>query len=174
MSSPIVVCTWDAGIVGSMPWCDLCLGPRMAWPDGPETFLVCTTVLVSLLGIFAGPLVPVLLSGIASVAIACAWQWAGLMFGIETGCGVLRFLGLAHFWGSPLELVPVPDLACAPEEWVEVDCYVLSPLEAAGPSGAIAIFPPLDNSGADVSILVLLICVGYLSLLNLYRCRAVL
>ena len=70
--------------------------------------------------------------------------------------------------------MPVPDLACAPEEWVEVDCCVLAPLEAAGPSGDIAIFPSLDNSGADVSILVLLICAGYLSLITLYRCRAIL
>ena len=80
----------------------------------------------------------------------------------------------APFWGSPLELVPVPGLECAPEEWVEVNCCVLAPLEAAGPSGAVAIFPPLENGGADVSVLVLVICVGYLSLPTLYRCRAVL
>ena len=78
------------------------------------------------------------------------------------------------FWGSPLELVPVPDLACAPEEWVEVNCCVLAPLEAAGPSGAVAIFPPLENGNTYASVLVIVICVGYLSLSTLYRCPAVL
>ena len=96
------------------------------------------------------------------------------MFGIESGCGVLQVLGLAPPWGSPLELVPVPDLACALKEWVEVNCCVLVPLEAAGPSGDVAIFPTLENGGADASVLVLVICVGYLSLLTLYRCPAVL
>ena len=52
-----------------------------------------------------------------------------------------RFLVWLLFWGSPLELVPVPDLACALKEWVEVNCCVLGPLEAAGSSGAVAIFP---------------------------------
>ena len=115
-----------------------------------------------------------LLSGIASVVIACAWRWYGLMFGIETGCVVLRVIGLAPFWGSTLELVSVPVLACAPEEWVEVNCCILAPLDAAGPSSSVAIFPPLGNGGADVSVLVLVICVGYISLPNLYICRAVL
>ena len=59
MISPIVVCTWDYDAVGGIPWCYQCLGPRLAWPDGLVTFLACTTVLVILLGIFAGPLVPV-------------------------------------------------------------------------------------------------------------------
>ena len=113
MSFPKVVCTWDAGAVGSIPWFDLCLGSRLAWTDGPETFLVCTTVLVSLLDIFAGPLVPVLLLGLDSFAIACAWRWAGLVFGIAIGCSVLQVLGLAPFGGSPLELAHVPDMGCA-------------------------------------------------------------
>ena len=69
--------------------------------------------------------------------------------------------------------MPVPDLACAPEEWVEVDCCVLAPLEAALPSGAVAIFPPLENGGADVSILLIVILEGYLSLPTLYICSAV-
>ena len=67
------------------------------------------------------------------------------MFGIVTRCGVLKVLGLAPFWGSPLELVPVPDLGCAPEEWVVVNGCVLAPFEAAGPSGAVAIFPPFGS-----------------------------
>ena len=96
------------------------------------------------------------------------------MFGIETRCGVLQVLGLAPFGGSPLQLVPAPDLACAPAEWVEENCCVLAPLEAAGTSGAVAIFPPLENGGAGMSVLVLVICVGYLSLPTLHRCRAVL
>ena len=114
MISPKVVCTWDVGGVGGIPWFGLCLGSRLAGTYGPETFLVCTTVLVSLLGIFAGQLVPLLLSGIDSFAISCAWRWAGLMFGIAIGCGILQVLGLAPFWGSPLELAPVPELGCAP------------------------------------------------------------
>ena len=36
-----------------------------------------------------------------------------------------------------------------------VNCCVLAPLEAAGTSGAVALFPPLENGGADVSVLVL-------------------
>ena len=96
------------------------------------------------------------------------------MFGITIGCGVLQVLGLDPFGGPPLELAPVPDLGCAPEEWVVINCCVLAPLEAAGPSGAVTIFPPLENGGADVSVLVLVICVGYLSLPTLYMCRAVL
>ena len=96
------------------------------------------------------------------------------MFGIYSGCGVLQVLGLDPSWVSPLELVPVPDLACAPEEWVEVNCCVLAPLEDAGTSGAVVIFIPLENSGADASVLVLVICVGYLFLPTLYRCPAVL
>ena len=95
------------------------------------------------------------------------------MFDIAMGCGVLQVLGLAPFGGSPSELAPVPDLGCAPEGWVVVNCCVLAPLEATGPSGVVAIFPPLDNGGADMSVLVLVICVRYLSLPNLYRCRAV-
>ena len=105
--------------------------------------------------------------------IACAWLLYGLMFGIERGCGVLQVLGLAPFWRSPLEMVPEPDLACAPEEWVEVNCFVLVPLEAVGPSGVVTIFPHLENSGVDVSVLLLVICVGYLSLPTMYRCPAV-
>ena len=73
---------------------------------------MCTIVLVSLLGIFDGPLVLVLLSGFDSFSIACAWRWAGLMFVIVIGCCVLQVLGLALFWGSPLELAPVPELGC--------------------------------------------------------------
>ena len=96
------------------------------------------------------------------------------MFGIESGCGVLQVLGLVPSWGSPLDLVPLPDLVCAPEEWVEVNCCVPALLDAAGPSGAVEFFPPLENGGADASVLVLMICVGYLSLLTLYRCPAVL
>ena len=96
------------------------------------------------------------------------------MFDIAMGCGVLQVLGLAPFGGSPSELAPVPDLGCAPEGWVVVNCCVLVPLESAGPSGAVEIFSPLENSGADVSVIVLVICVGYLSLPTLYRCRAVL
>ena len=72
MSYPKVVFTWDSGAVGGIPWFDLCLGSGLAWPDVPEKFLVCTIVLVSLLGIFAGTLVPVLLSGLDSFSIACA------------------------------------------------------------------------------------------------------
>ena len=92
------------------------------------------------------------------------------MFGIDNGCGVLQVLGLNPFLGSPLELVPVPDLACVPEEWVEVNCCVLAPLEAALPSGAVAIFPPLENGGADALVLF----VGYIYLPTLCRCPAVL
>ena len=55
-----------------------------------------------------------------------------------------------------------------------VNCFVLAPLEASGPSGDVAIFPILENSGADVSVLVLVILEGYLSLTTLYICRAVL
>ena len=57
-----------------------------------------------------------------------------------------------------------------------VYCCVLAPLEAAGPSGAVALFPPLENGGADVSvlILVLVIFLGYLSLPTLYICIAIL
>ena len=80
---------------------------------------------------------------------------------------------VAPSWGSPLELVPVPDLARALEEWVEVNCCVLAPLEAVGPSGDVSIFPPLENGGADASVLVLVICVGNLSLPTLYICPAV-
>ena len=84
------------------------------------------------------------------------------------------------FWGEGWsgdevsELVPVPYLVCAPKEWVYVYCCVLAPLEATGPSGAVATFPPLENSGAAFSVPVLVICVGYLSLTTLYRCPAVL
>ena len=97
MISPKVVCTWDVGGVGGIPWFGLCLGSRLAGPYGPETFLVCTIVLVGLLGIFSERLVPVLLLGLDSFAIACAWRWAGLMFGIVIGCSVLQVLGLAPF-----------------------------------------------------------------------------
>ena len=55
-----------------------------------------------------------------------------------------------------------------------VNCCVLAPLEAAGTSGAVVLFPPLENSGADVYVLVLVILEGYLSLPTLYICRAVL
>ena len=96
------------------------------------------------------------------------------MFGIENRCGILQVLGLVHFWGLPLELVPVPDLECAPDEWVEVNCCVLEPLEADGPYGAVAIFPPLENGCADASVLVLVIFVGYIYLPTLYKCPSVL
>ena len=49
-----------------------------------------------------------------------------------------------------------------------VNCCVLSPLEATGTSGAVTLFPPLENGGADVSVLVLVIFEGYLSLPTLY------
>ena len=57
-----------------------------------------------------------------------------------------------------------------------VNCCVLAPLEAAGPSGAVALFPPLENSGADVSVLVLVLVIvlGYLSLPTLYICFTIL
>ena len=55
-----------------------------------------------------------------------------------------------------------------------VNCCVLAPLEAAGPSGDVALFPPLENGGADVSVLVFMIFEGYLSLPTLYMCHAVL
>ena len=112
ISFPKVVCTWYVGGVGGIPWFDLCLGSGLVGPNGPETFLVCTIVIVGLLGIFAEPLVLVLLSGLDSFAILCAWRWAGLMIGIVIGCGVLPVLGLAPFWGSPLELAPEPELGC--------------------------------------------------------------
>ena len=53
-----------------------------------------------------------------------------------------------------------------------VNCCVLAPLEAAGPSGAIALFPPSETGGADVSVLVLVLVSlsGYLSLRTLYIC----
>ena len=74
--------------------------------------LVCTIVLVGLLGIFDGPLVLVLWSGLDSFAIAYAWRLAGLMFGLAIGCVVLPIIGLAPFWGPPLELASVPELGC--------------------------------------------------------------
>ena len=54
--------------------------------------------------------------------------------------------------------------------------FVLAPLEAAGPYGAVTIFPPLENDDADVSvlILVLVILLGYLSLPTLYIGLAIL
>ena len=55
-----------------------------------------------------------------------------------------------------------------------VNCCVLAPFETAGPSGAVALFPPLENCGADVSILLIVILEGYLSLPTLYICSAVL
>ena len=57
-----------------------------------------------------------------------------------------------------------------------VNCCVLAPLEAAGPSGAVALFPPLENGGADVSVLVLVLVIlsGYLSLPTLYIYLAIL
>ena len=103
---------WDVGAVGGIPWFDLCLGLRLAWPYGPATLLVCTKVLVGLLGIFAGPLVPVLRSGLVSFAIVCPWRLAGLLFGLAIEWVVLPVLGLAPFWGPPLELAPVPELGC--------------------------------------------------------------
>ena len=41
-----------------------------------------------------------------------------------------------------------------------MDCCFLAPLEVAGLSGAVAIFTPLDNGGADLSVHVLVTCVG--------------
>ena len=73
---------------------------------------MCTVVLVGLLGIFAGPLVPVLRSGLASFAIMCAWRLAGLVFGLAIECVVLPVLCMAPFWGPTLELAPVPELGC--------------------------------------------------------------
>ena len=70
--------------------------------------------------------------------------------------------------------MPVPDLACAPEEWVQVYCCVLAPLEVAGPYGSVAIFPPLENGGADLSVPVFVTCMGYLYLPTLYICPALL
>ena len=57
-----------------------------------------------------------------------------------------------------------------------VNCCVLVPLEAAGPSGAVTLFTPLENGGADVSVLVLVLVIlsGYLSLPTLYICLAIL
>ena len=57
-----------------------------------------------------------------------------------------------------------------------VNCCVLAPLEAAGPSGAVARFSRLENGGADVSdlVLVFVILLGYLSLPTLYIRRAIL
>ena len=57
-----------------------------------------------------------------------------------------------------------------------VNCCVLALLEAAGPSGAVTFFPPLENGGADVSVLVLVLVImsGYLSLPTLYICLAIL
>ena len=57
-----------------------------------------------------------------------------------------------------------------------VNCCVLAPFEAAGPSGDVALFPPLENGGADVSVLVLVLVVlsGCLSLPTLYICLAIL
>ena len=57
-----------------------------------------------------------------------------------------------------------------------VNCCVLAPLEAAGPYGAVTLFPPLENDDADVSVLVLvlLILLGYLSLPTLYIGLAIL
>ena len=55
-----------------------------------------------------------------------------------------------------------------------VNCCVLAPLEAAGPSGAVALFPPLDNGGSDVSVLVLVMVEGYISLPTLHIYRVVL
>ena len=118
-----------------------------------------TIVLVGLLGIFAGPLVSVLQSGIDSFAIVCAWQLAGLFFGLAIGCVVLPVLGVAPSWVPPLELAPVPELGCVLSEGVVVNCCVLAPLEAAGPSGAVALFPPLENGGADVSVLLLVLVI---------------
>ena len=100
-------------------------------------------MLVGLLGMFSGPLVPVLRSGLDSFAITCAWRLAGLVFGLAIGCVVLLVLCLAPFWGPPLELAPVPELVCLLYDWVVVNCCVLAPLEADGPSGAVVIFPPL-------------------------------
>ena len=55
-----------------------------------------------------------------------------------------------------------------------VNFCVLAPLDAAGPSGAVTLFPLLENGGADVSVLVpvLAIFLGYLSLPTLYICLA--
>ena len=111
-SSPIVVCTLDFGAVGGIPWFDLCLGSRLTWPYGPATLLVCTIMLVGILGIFAGPLVPVLQSGLASFAIVCPWQLAGIVFVLAIGCVGLPVLGVAPSWGPPLELAPKPELGC--------------------------------------------------------------
>ena len=57
-----------------------------------------------------------------------------------------------------------------------VNCCVLEPLEAAGTSGDVTLFPTLDNGGADVSVLVLVLVIlsGYLSLPTLYICLAIL
>ena len=57
-----------------------------------------------------------------------------------------------------------------------VNCCVLKPLESAGTSGAVAIFQPLENGGADVSLLVLVVVIfsGSLSLPTLYICLAIL
>ena len=57
-----------------------------------------------------------------------------------------------------------------------VNCCVLALLEAAGPSGDVSLCPPLENDGADVSVLVLVIVIfsGYLSLSTLYICLAIL
>ena len=57
-----------------------------------------------------------------------------------------------------------------------VNFCVLAPLEAAGPSGIVALFPPLENGGDDVSVLVLVLVIlsGCLSLPTLYTCLEIL
>ena len=57
-----------------------------------------------------------------------------------------------------------------------VNCCVMAPLQAAGHSGDVAIFPPLENGGADMSVLVLVLVIlsGYLSLPTLYICLIIL
>ena len=57
-----------------------------------------------------------------------------------------------------------------------VNCCVLAPLEDAGTSGDVALFPLLENGGADVSVLVLVLVIlsGYLSLPTLYICLSIL
>ena len=57
-----------------------------------------------------------------------------------------------------------------------VNCCVLAPLETTGPYGDVALLPPLENGGAGVSVivLVLVILLGYLSLTTLYICLSIL